>query len=185
MATAVSRNSTTAPARNRLDAKALIAAHRAAVARAEAIDTTGRRHEYPPTPSVTLTEIGPGCSVSTLERLDDMAREHINNQVLTYEAKLSFQRQIANYRAALKLMLEAKEMWRQNNNLDATEAADYETLATVEKTWKALLARIKSHPRDIPDIARYLAAEEVTGRDMWRAREALRLIGLYGKAVRQ
>jgi hypothetical protein len=164
---------------------ALIAAYRKAKAQHDTAMEDTRAMHLPDRVHVSIPEIGPRCTVYNLDDLERLSREYIANNGLAGLARIAFQRQMVGYREALTLLESLYQEWRKQQKIDHLEAKECEAYDEVEKTWKALLARIKSHPRDIPEIARYLASPEGSTGDFFRPREALRAIaGVNGKAMR-
>ncbi len=167
------------------DVKGLIAAHRQTKAAHNAASSVVAGMHYPDSVSVTIPEIGPHCAVYTIKDLERFSREHIANNGLTGLDRITFQKQMVGYREALTLLDGLRQEWRGRQKIDEIEAVECKAYDEAEKAWKALLARIHSHPKDIPEIARYFATPEASTGDFWRPREVLRAIAAaHGRGTR-
>lgn len=165
------------------NAKALIAAHRKAMARHEAAMRRIKDTPYPDRAHVNVAEIGPRCVAYDMVQLDRMGAEHIDRQKLTGLDRVEFNKQMLGYREVLTLLESLNQGWRRRYDIDAIEAEQTVAFDELEKAWKALIARIKSNPRDIPEIARYFSTPEASGGDFWRPRKVLLAIAGVGRKL--
>jgi hypothetical protein len=165
--------------------KSLIEAHKKAVSRSAAALKAIHDFTLPNNVSVIIAEIGPNCVAYDQQSLSKAAGAHSTNMDIRGLDLVSFNQRIAKYRQALQILLDLREQWLLDIGWEKANeeynAADDE----VGKLYRALLARIKHHRRDVPAIARYFATQESSPDGFWRPREVLQAIAKAdGKAAR-
>jgi hypothetical protein len=169
-------NSRSGSAHASADAKTLIAAHRKAKARVCAARVSLEAISYPTRVLVIVEEIGPQAAAYDQEHLSRLADEHISRRGLVGLPRISFMKEIEGYGHALATLTSLHEGWRDRHGIDAIEAEDGAAHAAENLAGMALIARIKAHPRDVAEIAKYFGSEEMATGNYWRQRQVLRAI---------
>jgi hypothetical protein len=90
---------------------------------------------------------------------------------------------VSAYKAILSQLRALRDEWEEMSGLDAARAAENSAYERKEHVWKALVGRLKTSPKERPEILRFLAVGPDHGGvlEPWRLRAAFKALSQGGR----